>query len=465
MTVHSTTPLASRHLADLFSTPAMRAIFAEQGALQAMLDVEVALARVEARAGLIPAGAAQAIAKAADAGALDLDELAAGTLRAGLPIVNLVEQLIRLTGPEHGEFVHWGATSQDIMDTALVLQIRAALALVEQDLDKLAQTMADLAARERDTAMVGRTKLQHALPITFGFKAAIWLSGLMRHRQRLDELRPRVLQVQFAGAVGTHAALGSDGPAICQALAEELELAPPFIAWHAMRDTLAEVMTFLGLLSTSLSKIAGDIALMAQTEVGEATEPGGPGQGASSTMPHKRNPITCERILSSGLALRHLVGAFLDASVHDHERATGPWQAEWLLLPDAFLLISGALKACLTLCSGLNLQPDAMRANLERTRGLIAAEQAMMALAPHIGRHHAHDVVGAACRNAVSARCSLAEALARDPAVTGVLTAEQIASAADPGRYTGLAGAEVDRVLQAWSQAARGRATEPDPPA
>lgn len=453
MTFSSATPFASRHLADLFSTPAMRAIFDERRTLQAMLDVEVALARVQARAGLIPAEAADAIAKAADAGALDLDELAAGTLRAGLPIVNLVEQFIRFTGPAYGEFVHWGATSQDIMDTALVLQLRDALALVEQDLDQLAQAVAGLARRERDTAMVGRTKLQHALPITFGFKAAVWLSGLMRHRQRLAELKPRLLQVQFAGAVGTHAALGADGPRICQALAEELGLARPLIAWHAVRDTLAEAMTVLGLVSTSLSKIAGDIALMAQTEVGEALEPGGPGQGASSTMPHKRNPITCERILSSGLALRRLVGAFLDASIHDHERATGPWQAEWLLLPEAFLLISGSLKACLTLCSGLKLQPDAMRANLDRTQGLIAAEQVMMTLAPLMGRHHAHDLVGEACRSAVSSHSSLASALARDPAVTNLLTPEQIEFAADPGRYTGLAGEEVDRVLLAWSQA------------
>jgi 3-carboxy-cis,cis-muconate cycloisomerase len=453
MTFASATPFASRHLADLFSTPAMRAVFSELRTLQAMLDVEVALARVQARAGLIPVEAAGAIANAADAAALDLDELAAGTLRAGLPIVNLVEQFIRLTGPAYGEFVHWGATSQDIMDTALILQIRDALALVEQDLDQLAHALAELARRERDTAMVGRTKLQHALPITFGFKAAVWLSSLMRHRQRLGELKPRLLQVQFAGAVGTHAALGADGPNICQALAEELGLARPLIAWHAVRDTLAEAMTFLGLLSTSLSKIAGDIALMAQTEVGEALEPGGPGQGASSTMPHKRNPITCERILSSGLALRRLVGAFLDASIHDHERATGPWQAEWLLLPEAFLLISGSLKACLTLCSGLKLQPDALRTNLDRTRGLIAAEQVMMTLAPHIGRHHAHDVVGNACRSAVSSHISLAEALARDPAVTSLLTAEQIASAADPGRYTGQASEEVDRVLLAWSHA------------
>ncbi|CAN7605963.1 3-carboxy-cis,cis-muconate cycloisomerase [Bosea sp. LjRoot9] len=453
MTFASATPFASRHLADLFSTPAMRAVFSELRTLQAMLDVEVALARVQARAGLIPVEAAEAIANAADAAALDLDELAAGTLRAGLPIVNLVEQFIRLTGPAYGEFVHWGATSQDIMDTALILQIRDALALVEQDLDQLAQALAELARRERDTAMVGRTKLQHALPITFGFKAAVWLSSLMRHRQRLGELKPRLLQVQFAGAVGTHAALGADGPNICQALAEELGLARPLIAWHAVRDTLAEAMTFLGLLSTSLSKIAGDIALMAQTEVGEALEPGGPGQGASSTMPHKRNPITCERILSSGLALRRLVGSFLDASIHDHERATGPWQAEWLLLPEAFLLISGSLKACLTLCSGLKLQPDAMRTNLDRTRGLIAAEQVMMTLAPHMGRHHAHDVVGNACRSAASSHTSLAEALARDPAVTGLLTPEQIAFAADPGRYTGQAGEEVDRVLLAWSHA------------
>jgi 3-carboxy-cis,cis-muconate cycloisomerase len=445
----SATVFGSRHLADLFSTAPMRAIFGERNSLESMLLVEVALARVQGELGVIPAEAATAIATAASVDRLDLDELAAGTLRAGLPIVNLVEQLIRLTGKPYGEFVHWGATSQDIMDTALVMQIRDALGLVERDLDSLISVLANLARTHRDTPMVGRTKLQHAIPITFGFKVSIWLSGLLRHKQRLAELKPRVLQVQFGGAVGTFASLGDHGDRVRAALASELGLGEPLMAWHAARDSLAETVCFLGLISATLSKIATDVALMAQTEVGEVLEPGGQGHGASSTMPHKRNPIICEQLLSTGLSLRRLASAMLDASVHDHERATGPWQAEWLLLPEAFLLISRAMDNAVRLCTGLVVRPDAMQANLGRTQGLIAAEAVMMALAPLVGRHHAHEMVGAACTHAIASGLTLAQSLSRDPAVTAHIAPHEVEAAADPARYTGLSGREVDRVLAA----------------
>ncbi|MDA9509301.1 3-carboxy-cis,cis-muconate cycloisomerase [Bradyrhizobium sp. CCBAU 11386] len=443
------TVFSSRHLADIFSTAPMRAIFGESNSLASMLLVETALARVQGQLGVIPAEAAAAITSAARAERLDLDELAAGTLRAGLPVVNLVEQLIRLTGNPHGEFVHWGATSQDIMDTALVMQIHDALELVERDLESLISAITELARTHRDTPMVGRTKLQHAIPITFGFKVSIWLSGLLRHRERLAELRPRVLQVQFGGAVGTFASLGDDGDRVRAGLARELGLAEPLVAWHAARDALAETVCLLGLISTSLSKIATDVVLMAQTEVGEVLEPGGQGHGGSSTMPHKRNPIICEQILSTGSALRRLASAMLDASVHDHERATGPWQAEWLLLPEAFMLIARALGNAIRLCTGLVVRPDAMQANLGRTQGLIAAEAVMMVLAPHVGRHHAHEMVGAACTHAIASGLTLAQSLARDPAVTAHLAPHEIEAAADPARYVGLSGREVDRVLAA----------------
>jgi 3-carboxy-cis,cis-muconate cycloisomerase len=414
-----------------------------------MLDVEVALASVQARLGLIPADAAAAIAGAALFERLDLDELAEGTRRAGLPIVNLVEQLIRLAGPACGEFVHWGSTSQDIMDTALVLQVRAALDLVESDLARLMSALAELAQRHRNTPMVARTKMQHALPTTFGFKTAVWLSSLLRHRQRLTELRPRVLQVQVAGAVGNLASFAAAGPQVRSALAAELALGEPLIAWHVARDSLAETVGCLALLSASLSKIAIDVALLTQTEVGEVLEPGGQGHGASSTMPHKRNPIICEQIIGSGIALRHLSGAMLDASIHDHERATGPWQTEWLVLPQVFLLASAGLDSAIRLCAGLVVRPDVMQANLNLTQGLIAAEAAMMALAPHLGRHHAHELVGAACRNALATGRRLGDVLSEDPAVKAHLSASAIEAAVDPARYTGLSDTEVDRVLAA----------------
>lgn len=442
----------SRHLADVFSTAPMRAVFSELNSLKSMLAVEIALAKVEAGLGVIPPEAAAAIASAAKVERLDLDELATGTMRAGLPIVNLVEQLIRLTGKPHGEFVHWGATSQDIMDTALMLQMREALDIVDRDLENLISALSALARTHRDTPMVGRTKLQHAIPITFGYKVSVWLSGLLRHRQRLAELRPRVLQVQFGGAVGTFASLGDGGDRVRAELARELGLAEPLVAWHAARDTLPEVVSFLCLVSTTLSKIATDIVLMAQTEIGEVLEPGGQGHGASSTMPHKRNPIICEQILSSGLSLRRLASAMLDASIHDHERATGPWQAEWLLLPEAFALLSRSLDNTLRLCTGLVVRPDAMQVNLARTQGLIAAEAVMMVLAPHVGRHHAHEIVGAACTHAIASGETLARSLARDPDVTKHLTPPEIEAAADPARYVGLSARETDRVLAACAE-------------
>jgi 3-carboxy-cis,cis-muconate cycloisomerase len=345
--------------------------------------------------------------------------------------------------------VHWGSTSQDIMDTALMLQLRAAFGIIESDLVRLISAIAALALRHRSTPMVARTKLQHALPTTFGFKAAIWLSALLRHQQRLSELKPRVLQVQVAGAVGNLASLGAAGPDVRAMLAAELDLGEPLIAWHVMRDALAETVAFLGLLSTSLSKVATDIALLAQTEIGEVLEPGGEGHGASSTMPHKRNPIICEQIIGGGIALRRLVGAMLDASVHDHERATGPWQTEWLVLPQAFLLASAGLDGAIRLCTGLVVKSDRMQANLHITQGLIVAEAAMMALAPHIGRHHAHELVSKACRDAVASGLRLADVLHGDPAVTAHLSASEIEAAVDPARYTGLSDTEVDRVLAA----------------
>ncbi len=443
------TPLGSQHLADLFSTAPMRFVFGEKNSLQTMLDVEVALAQVQANLGIIPSAAAETIRLVAKADRLDLVELAAGPRRVGLPIVNLVEQLGRLAGPEHGAFVHWGTTSQDIMDTALVLQMREALTLIERGLDDLVDAVAGLARTHRDTPMVGRTKLQHASPITFGFKTAVWLSGLLRHRQRLAELAPRLFQVQFGCAVGNFASLGIEGPRIRSALASALGLNEPLIAWHTARDTLAETVGFLGLLSTTLSKMANDIALLAQTEVGELLEPGGAGHGASSTMPHKRNPILCEQILSSGAVIRRLAGAMLDASIHDHERATGPWQGEWLILPEAFLLISGALDTAVRLSNGLVVRPDRMQANLDQTQGLIAAEAMMMALAPRMGLHHAHVVMGAACARTAASGQRLADALVSDPEFSAHFTAEEIRVIVEPRLYVGLSAAETDRVLAA----------------
>ncbi|HEX5080244.1 MAG TPA: 3-carboxy-cis,cis-muconate cycloisomerase [Geminicoccaceae bacterium] len=431
----------------LFTTAAMRAVFVDHTRLQRMLDVEAALARAQARLGLIPVAAAEEIAAKARLERFDLEAIRRGTELAGYPIVPLVKALGEACDGDAGRYVHWGATTQDIVDSALVLQIRDALALIQDDLDAILRRLAALAKQFRDTPMAGRSHLQHALPISFGFKCAVWLSPLQRHRRRLDALRGEVLTVQFGGAVGTLASLGANGIAVLEALAEELDLAAPPIAWHVARDALAETVCFLGLLTGSLGKIATDVMLLMQTEVGEVAEPHAPGRGGSSTMPQKRNPIACEFILAAAKNVRQQVAVMLDAMLQDHERATGPWHAEWLALPQAFALCAGALHHSRALLEGLTVDATRMRRNLDMTRGMITAEAVMMALAPALGREAAHHVVAAACNEALASDRHLLEVLGADPQVTAHLSRTQLASLLEPDNYTGLAGAFVDRVV------------------
>ena len=431
---------------DMFGTPAMRAVFSDEALAQRYVDVEVALARAEAKVGVIPIDAADAIAKAAATLVTDLPRLKAETDIVGYPIIGIVHQLAKAAG-EAGGFVHWGATTQDIMDTATVLQIRDAFVLVEADLVAIERALAGLAAKHRDTVMAGRTHLQHALPITFGFKAAVWLSMIRRHRERLAQLRPRVLVVQFSGAAGTLASLGDKGLEVQAALAAELGLAQPDITWHVARDGLAEAGAFLGLVTGSLAKIAVDVMLMMQTEIGEAFEPFVPGRGSSSTMPQKRNPISCEMIVALAKAVRAQVGLLLDAMATDHERATGPWHLEWIAVPEAFIAAAGALAQARFMLEGLIVEPAAMRRNLDLTGGLISAEAVMMALAPHTGRGAAHDLVYACCRAAIEQGTPLIDQLAKSPEITRHFDTAGLARLVDPANYLGVAGQMVDRML------------------
>jgi 3-carboxy-cis,cis-muconate cycloisomerase len=436
---------------NLFTTEAMRAVFGDRSRLQRMLDVEAALAHAEAGLGLIPAAAAQEIAAKAEVGRFDLEALRAGTELAGYPIVPLVKALNAACEGEAGRYVHWGATTQDIVDTGLVLQIRDGLGLIAADLAAIALALAELARRHRDTAMAGRTHLQHALPITFGFKCAVWLDAVRRQQKRLEQVRQEVLVVQFGGAAGTLASLGADGINVMSALAEELDLGVPRIAWHVARDRLAEVVGFQGVLTGTLGKIATDVMLMMQTELDEVREPWLPGRGSSSTMPQKRNPIACEFILAAAKNVRQLVPVMLDALLADHERATGPWHAEWLALPQAFALTAGALHHTRALLEGLEVDPAQMRRNLDATHGMITAEAVMMALAPHVGREQAHHLVADGCRKAIDENRYLADVLAAERAVTEHLPPERLAALLEPENYTGLAGAFVDRVLDGSS--------------
>lgn len=442
----ASTVLDSALFRDAFGTPAMRAIFEDARLLARYTEVEVALARAQGRLGVIPAQAAKEIAASCDAARLDLARLKQETEVVGYPILPLVRQLAAQCG-EAGKFLHWGATTQDIMDTAVVLQVRDALALIESDIAALRATLARQARRYRDTPMAGRTHLQQALPVTFGYKLAVWLAMLDRHAERLQQMKSRVLVGQFAGAAGTLASLGDKGMAVQQALMEELKLARPAATWHAARDSLAEAVNFLALLTGSLGKIAFDVMLLASTEVAEVSEPFVQGRGASSTMPQKRNPISSELILACAKAVRQHAGLMLDALVQDLERATGPWHAEWIALPEAFLLTGGALHQAKFMLAGLQVDEARMRKNLDMTHGLIVAEAVMMGLAPHLGRNEAHDVVYDACRAVAENGGSLADALGKVPGVAKHLDRAALEKLTDPANYLGAAQEMVDRVV------------------
>ncbi|MSO76585.1 MAG: adenylosuccinate lyase family protein [Alphaproteobacteria bacterium] len=434
---------------DLFGTAAMRGVFSDENYLQKMLDVEAALARVQARLGLIPEAAAAEITRQAQFERLDIPAMKAETEIVGYAVLPLVHQLARVCEGNAGQYAHWGATTQDIWDTATVLQMREAFQLVEADLVALAGILADLATRYRDAVMPGRTHLQHALPITFGYKAAVWLFSIDRHIERLGQMRPRVMLGQFAGAAGTLASLHPNGLKVSDALMAELGLGVPAMPWHVARDGIAEALNLLGLVTGTLSKIATDIMLMMASEAGEAFEPFVKGRGGSSTMPQKRNPISCELILACGKLVRQHAGLAMDAMVADFERATGPWHVEWIVVPEAFVLASGALGQARFMLAGLEVDTERMRRNLDITSGLIVAEAVMMGLAPTLGRGVAHDIVYDACRKAGSERISLLAALRATPAIRDKLADTELVRLTDPANYVGHAGDMVDRMLKA----------------
>jgi 3-carboxy-cis,cis-muconate cycloisomerase len=443
----SATAIDSEIFRDNFSTEAMRCVFSDQRRLQYYLDIEAALARVQARLGIIPQQAADEIARHCQVDQLDIAQLKTQTELIGYPVLPVVQQLVERCVGGLGEWCHWGATTQDITDTATVMQIRAALDLVEQDLEAICAALASLARRYRDTPMAARSNLQQAVPITFGYKAAVLLAGFQRHLARLRELRPRVLVGEFGGAAGNLSSLGDQGLEVQAGLMAELRLGQPEIAWHTMRDRIAEVGCFLGLVTGTLGKVALDVKLLMQTEVEEVYEPFAEGRGSSSTMPQKRNPISSVYIHACVSVARQHVAALLDAMVEDHERATGPWEIEWIVLPEIFSLTAGALKQARFVLEGLQVDPARMRKNLEVTGGLVVSEAVMMGLGPSLGRQRAHDVVYDVCRQVVTTGRPFLDLLAENREIAAHMDRAQLAPLVDPANYLGLCGVMVDRVL------------------
>jgi 3-carboxy-cis,cis-muconate cycloisomerase len=431
------------HLLDaLFTTDDMREIFSDHRRLQSMLNFEAALARALGHAGVAPKGVVAAIESQCDANLFSIEKLAREAALAGnvaIPMVNHLTSLVAKSDEKAAAFVHYGATSQDAIDTGLVLQLREALELIGDGLSKISSALVKLVEAHDSTLVVGRTWLQHAPPVTLGLKAAGWLSAFERHHARLNQTQKDVLVIQFGGAVGTLAALGDRGPSVATALADDLRLGLPDLPWHAHRDRVAEVATTLGLLVGSLGKVARDISLMAQTEVGELAEPAAPGRGGSSTMPHKQNPVGCAVILSAAIRVPPLVSTMLTSMVQEHERGLGGWHAEWETLPEICLLAGGAVAQAAQILTGLEIHEKQMSENIDATHGLIFAEAVAMVLRKHIGRSEAHELLEHASRRAVAENRSLREVLLNDTKVRRHLSAEDIARLMDAKNYTGSA--------------------------
>ncbi len=400
-------PFGSRLLDQLLSDPETSALFTDRAALEAMLKFETALAKAEEVCGVIPSGSAQAIASAACSLEPDRDALGAAVLQAGHPVTALVRQL-RAAAGTRGEYVHWGATSQDVIDSALVIRLREAAAILDARLEKVIARLSQHAKAHRGTVMAGRTRSRQAAPITFGLKVAGWIAPLKRHRRRLAELRPRLLVLQFGGAAGTLAALGDRGLAVSEALAKELDLALPPMPWHSQRDSFGEAAAWLALVTASTGKIGRDITLLVQDEIAEVHDGS---NGISSTMPQKSNPVLSEVLVAAATVNAGLLASMQQAALQEHERGGAGWTAEWLLLPQMTVLAGAVLRHAETIAGALDVRAERMRRNIDASGGLLLAEAAAFALAAHMPLRQAQAFVSQACREASTSGRSLIEVL------------------------------------------------------
>jgi 3-carboxy-cis,cis-muconate cycloisomerase len=438
----------SKYFGSTFGDQAVQRIFTDEGRFSAWLRVEAALARSQARLGLIPQEAAEAITKAAKVENLDTKKMAEEYQRIGFPILPLVHELAKCCDKESARWIHWGATTQDITDTGLVLQMKDAFSIIDAQLGELIAAVSILSKEHRLTVMAGRTFQQQAAPITFGFKTAIWLDELLRHRDRLPDIKKRALVCQYGGAVGTLATLGDRGLDVLKELSQELELEEPAITWHTSRDGWAEAIFWISMVGATLAKIATEVATLMRTEVDEVREPYESGKGGSSTMPQKRNPVACPIIMSIGNKLRESVSSQLTAMVQEHERSVSAMPLEWLAIPEAFILLSGSFQHAIPMLEELQVDKQQMLNNLSMGGGLLMAEAVMMGIAPKIGRNHAHDLVFGATGKAWDKGITLREALVEDERVKEYLTLDEIDKLIDPANYIGSADEMIERVLK-----------------
>jgi 3-carboxy-cis,cis-muconate cycloisomerase len=433
-----------------YSSPGMDRVFSRTNQLRQMVRFEWALSAALESAGIARKGAAAALepfltAEFVNVPALDKHCRNAGNL--AIPFVGQLTAAVRDRDEDAASQIHLGATSQDVLDTALVLQIGEGLKLIDASLRDLDEHLARVVRAYAGTVLAGRTWLQAGPPVTLGLKIAGWLAALRRHRQRLESISERALVLQFGGAVGTLAALGDRGLTVSAALAQKLGLCEPALPWHTHRDNLVEVATVLGLLVGTLGKVARDVSLLMQTEVAEVFEPAEDGRGGSSTMPHKRNPVACAVVLSAATRVPGLVATLLTAMVQEHERGLGNWQAEWETLPEIFRLTAGALDRMLEIARGMHIDSEKMAANLEASHGLLLAESVSVELAARMGRERAHDLVRRAAQRAVAAGRHFREVLEEDAEIREHLNASDIERLMDPGNYLGSTRIFIARVL------------------
>ena len=441
----------SELLSPIFHSAAVSEIFSDRAMVQAMLDFEAALAVAEAEVGAISATSVAAIRSAADASLYDLGKLGKDAALTSIVAIPVIKALTGKVNERARGHVHWGATSQDVTDTGFALCARKALPIIRADLASAMQALITLAEKHRGTIMPGRTLMQQALPITFGFKAAVWLSGLTGASDRLRWVETHALTLQFGGAAGTLAALGDKGLAVRKALAVQLKLNEPDITWHAQRSRPFDIATSLAGLSGACAKIATDVLLLMQTEVGEVFEPAAMGKGGSSTLPHKRNPVGSIAIRANHQRVSGLLSTIALSLAAEHERAAGGWAAEWETMREMFMLAAGSAERLRDMMGGLEVDAKRMRDNLDATLGLPLAESLMMALAEKIGKAEAHHRVEALSKLALSSKRPLSEVVKSEPAIAGNLTAEEIDRALDPHHYLGSS----DKMIHAAIEAAR----------
>ena len=431
---------------DLFSTAEMRRIFSDESTIQRWMDVEAALARAEAKLGIIPQAHADEITRKCRVQLIDMAEMKRQLVHTHHPIMPLIRCYQSICEPAAGEVLHWGATTQDIMDTGAVLQLKEATAIVVRDLTETLKLLCDLAQRHANTLQAGRTHGQHALPITFGFKVAVWAAEVKRHLRRIDEMSPRLFQGQFAGAVGTLASIGEPGLRLQELMFADLGLAVPEIAWHTARDGLAELVCVYAMVDSTLAKMMNEVTGLQRTELAELEEPFHMGKIGSSTMPHKRNPMMSEGVVAVSKLLNAQVGPALADMQAENERDQRGWQAEWSFLAETCCMLGGMLYWTNKVLAGLQVYPDNMRRNLDALHGLILSENVMLTLGAKIGRQEAHEVAYELCMEAFEKRIPLKTLLLRDARVNRHLTEKQIDELLDPARYTGLAAHFVERV-------------------